>query len=193
MSPNTYVCVWRYRTQSEHHQVPPPAPSCRLCLVWSIPPPLGGFCCSISHRLHCFPDTHSRAHTPRRTGRQTCTHASANPLTTRQCPEQIKGLHISKCIPNVPPLHGSHPSVIPSCTFASSCTGLCTSLLLLLLLLLLLMLLHPPTSSSSTTSGNRPVCLCSWDDRAASLRRGKKCPGKHQKWRKSEKDSRKGY
>lgn len=53
-------------------------------------------------------------------------HTIANPLTTHQCPEQIKGLHISNCIPNVPPLHGS-PSSSP-CTFSSSCAtpGLCT-------------------------------------------------------------------
>lgn len=54
-------------------------------------------------------------------------HTIANPLTTHQCPEQIKGLHISNCIPNVPPLHGSPSS--SSCTFSfSSCatTGLCT-------------------------------------------------------------------
>lgn len=63
--------------------------------------------------------TYTRAHT-HQPGRQTSTHThtSANPLTTRQCPEQIKRLHISNCIPNVPPLHGSSSS--SSCTFSSS-------------------------------------------------------------------------
>lgn len=44
-----------------------------------------------------FPDTHSgRAHTP--TARRTCPHTGANPLTTPQCPEQIKRAATSQTV-----------------------------------------------------------------------------------------------
>lgn len=121
-----YACEEDRANQSSSRYLPP-----YPVFVWSAPsPPLSGFCCSISHSLRCsLWHTHARTHTHSHQGRRTRTHmhTSANPLTTHQCPEQIKGLHISNCIPNVPPLHGSPSS--SSCTFySSSCatTGLCT-------------------------------------------------------------------
>lgn len=101
----------------------------RLFYFGLLHPPIQWFLLQYKSQPALFSLTYTHAHTHR--GRPTCTHThtSINPLTTRQCPEQIKGLHISNGIPNVPPLHGSASS--SSCTFSSFCcatTGhlLCT-------------------------------------------------------------------
>ena len=142
-----FVCVCTYVKEAKPIRAAPGTfhPSCRH-LVCPISP-LQWFLLQYKSQPALFALIHTRAHTHIHRERQTCTHThtSANPLTTHQCPEQIKGLHISDCIPNVPPLHGSPSS--SSCTFSSSsltttglllCTCFCCFCCCFLLLLLLL-------------------------------------------------------
>lgn len=110
------VCVDRSACgQARANQSCTKYPAPRLCFGLLHPPPshFSGFCCSISHSLHwSLWHTHTRAHT-----RSQCIRAQIL-LQLDQFPEQIKGLHISNCIPNVPPLYGSPSSF--SCTFSFS-------------------------------------------------------------------------
>lgn len=164
-----WECTWEYACEEgrANHSAPGTSPPL-LSLFWSAPsPPPQWFLLQYKSQPALFSLTYTHAHTYAHTEGDWHAHT------------RIRAQILLQLASAQSRLRGRTSQIV------FQMCHLCKGLLPVLLVLLHLPLVHQrdfsapasaasSSSSTSSTSGNWPICLCSWDDQATSLRQRKK-------------------